>query len=144
MPVVERSIEIQASPSTVWELLATQDGLRAWWAPDIEIDMRVGGKHRHYMAEANQWLSGYILEIEPEKHLIMSWFEEDTDWVHPTRLSFILEEIPGGTRVTQRYDGFAGIGKPTWERTMQAYQRGVEMHNLLADLKKLAEQTHAA
>lgn len=139
MPFVERSIEIQASPSVVWELLSTQEGLRSWWAENVEIEMKVGGKHRHFMAEANQWLSGYVLEIIPEKMLMLSWFEEDTDWLFPTRLTFTLEEIPGGTRVTHRYDGFAGIGKPTWERTMEAYNRGIDQHGLLAGLKALAE-----
>jgi uncharacterized protein YndB with AHSA1/START domain len=143
MPVVERSIEIKASPRTVWNLLATQEGLRRWWAADLEIDMRVGGKHRHFVADHNQWISGYVLEIAPEQHLILSWFEEGTDWVHPTRLSFILEPIAGGTRVTQRYDGFAGIGKPTWEKTVQAYNSGIDQHGLLHELKKLAE-AHAA
>jgi uncharacterized protein YndB with AHSA1/START domain len=140
MPAVERSIEIQASPATVWSFFATQEGLRAWWGAEIEIDMTVGGKHRHYVPEVNQWISGYVLEIVPAKQLILSWFEEDCDWVFPTRLVFTLEAIPGGTRVTHRYDGFAGIGKHTWERTMQAYDRGIDLHNMLGALKAVAER----
>lgn len=143
MPAVERSIEIQASSATVWSFFTTQEGLRTWWGAEIDIDMTVGGKHRHYVPEANQWISGYVLEIVPEKQLILSWFEEDCDWVFPTRLVFTLEAIPGGTRVTHRFDGFAGIGKPTWERTMQAYNRGIDLHNMLGTLKTVAEQ-HAA
>lgn len=144
MPAVERSVEIQASPRTVWELLASPEGWRAWFQSDVEIDLRVGGKHRHYLAEYDQWISGYVLEIQPEREMVLSWFEEDSDWVFPTRLTFTLEAIPGGTRVTQRYDGFAGIGKPTWEKTVQDYNMGIDAYNLLAKIKAIAERHHAA
>lgn len=144
MPIIRRSVEIKASPRTVWSLLATQEGLRQWLAPNLEIEMQVGGAHRHYMPEFDAWLVGTVLEIEPEKALVLSWMEKDSDWVHPIRLSFTLEEIPGGTRVTQQYDGFAGIGKPTWDRTYQAYQRGVEAHQLLEGLKRAVEAPHVA
>lgn len=143
-PVAERSIEIKASPHTVWGLLATEEGMRQWLDPAIEIDMKVGGGHRHYMPEFDVWLVGTVLEIVPEKLLVVSWIEKDTDWVHPIRLSFTLEAIPGGTRVTQRYDGFAGIGKPTWERTLESYQCGIEEHKLLEALKLVVEEQHVA
>jgi uncharacterized protein YndB with AHSA1/START domain len=102
-----------------------------------------GGRDRHFVPKANQWISGYVLEIVPEQQLILSWLEEDCDWVFPTRLVLTLEAIPGGTRVTHRYDGFAGIGKPMWQRTMEAYKKGIDAHSLLAGLKAQAEQ-HAA
>jgi len=144
MPMVERSVEIKASPKTVWTLMASQEGLRQWFWPDLEIDMRLGGGHRHYVAELDQWIVGTVLDIVPEQSLVLSWFEENTDWVHPIRLTFTLEAIPGGTRVTHRYDGFPGIGKPSWERTQRAYEIGADRHALLERLKAAVESTHAA
>jgi uncharacterized protein YndB with AHSA1/START domain len=139
MPMAERSVEIMAPPATVWSLLATQEGLRRWLDPGIEIEMKVGGAHRHYVSEFGIWIVGRVLEIVPERELVLSWMEEGTDWMHPIRLSFTLAEIPGGTRVTQRYDGFAGIGKESWERTYQSYQRGMERHGTLEKLKGAVE-----
>lgn len=106
--------------------------------------MRVGGAHKHYADEANVWIVGTVLEIIPEKSLVLSWFEENTDWVHPIRLSFRLEAMPGGTRVTQRFDGFPGIGKANWERTMRAYEVGTDQHALLQHLKEAVESAHVA
>jgi uncharacterized protein YndB with AHSA1/START domain len=144
MPVISRSVDIQARPSTVWNLLSTQEGMRRWLEPEITIDMRVGGDHRHINQHANQLITGKVLEIVPEKQLVLSWFEEGGDWVNPIRLVFTLEEIPGGTRVTMQWDGFAGIGKPAWERTMKAYEIGTERHGTLEALKRAAEAIHAA
>lgn len=142
MPEVLRSVEIKASPKTVWSLLASQEGLRQWLHANLEIDMREGGAHRHVHRD-DTVISGYVLEIVPEQRLVISWFEEGGDWRFPIRLVFTLEAIPDGTRVTQCFDSFAGIGKPTWDRTQQAYSRGTDEHQTLARLKAAAER-HAA
>lgn len=139
IPIVARSIEIEASPATVWQFFATQEGLRRWFESGIEIDMRVGGTYRFFETEAGAWISGHVLEIVPERRLVLSWFEDDSDWLHPIRLTFSLEEVPGGTRVTHQYDGFAGIGKPTWDRTQRAYDAGIDRHASLHRLKRLVE-----
>ncbi len=46
MPEVVRTIEIAAPPSAVWRWFATQEGLRRWLSPNVEIDLRVGGLWR--------------------------------------------------------------------------------------------------
>ena len=75
MPQVTRSIDIPAPPSTVWRCLATQEALRLWISPNIEIDVRVGGAYRFLGPDDQTWVSGTVLELEPEKCLILSWLE---------------------------------------------------------------------
>src|SRR5688572_9333431 len=111
MPVsaVSRSIEIKAPPGTVWRWLATPEALRRWINPSLEIDLRVGGAYRMLEVDADTWISGRVLELNPEESLILSWMEEGGDWVHPARLVISLESVPAGTYVTLTHDGFAGI-----------------------------------
>jgi hypothetical protein len=45
-----------------------------------------------------------------------------------------LAAIPSGTKVTLVHDGFAGIGKPGWQKTVEGYERGAERHRLLEKL----------
>ena len=111
MPAVVCSIEIKAPPSVVWRWLAIQDALRRWLSPN--------------------------LEIVPEGRLILSWLEEGGNWVHPARLVISLTPTPSGTQVALSHDGFAGIGKPGWQGTEQAYERGADQHHLLEDLAEL-------
>jgi uncharacterized protein YndB with AHSA1/START domain len=134
MPEVVRSIDIATPPSSVWDLLSSQDGLRRWLSTDIEIDLQVGGSYRMPGGDGSTWISGTVLELVPEGRLVLSWLEEDTGWVHPGRLVITLEPITSGTRVRLVHDGFAGIGKPGWVNTWTAYERGADKHQVLQRL----------
>lgn len=136
MPEVIRSIEIDSPPSVVWRWLETQEALRQWLSPTLEIDLRVGGSYR--IVAEDTVITGAVLEIVPEGALIMSWFEEGGHWIHPARLLITLAPTSAGTRVTLSHDGFAGIGKPGWADTVGAYERGADRHRILERLAELA------
>jgi uncharacterized protein YndB with AHSA1/START domain len=144
MPEVIRSIDIQASPSAVWQWFATEDALRRWLNPDLDIDLREGGTYRMHGADEKTAISGAVLELVPEGRLVLSWLEEGGDWVYPARLLFTLAPIATGTRVTLVHDGFAGIGKPGWPATVEAYERGADRHQLLQRLADLVTLEDAA
>ena len=144
MPEVIRSIDIQASPSAVWQWLATEDALRRWLSPDLDIDLRAGGRYRMHGADEKTWISGAVLELVPEGRLVLSWLEEGGDWVYPARLLFTLTPLATGTRVTLIHDGFAGIGKSGWPGTVEAYERGADRHQLLQHLADLVTLEDAA
>jgi uncharacterized protein YndB with AHSA1/START domain len=137
MPQVSRSIEIQAPPSTVWRWLATPEALRQWISPNLEIDLTVGGAYRFLGLDGETWITGTVLELTPEGALVLSWMEEDQGWVHPARLVITLAPTAAGTKVTLVHDGFAGIGKPAWTKTLQGYERGADRHRVLETLAEL-------
>jgi uncharacterized protein YndB with AHSA1/START domain len=137
MPAVVRSLEIKAPPSAVWRWLATPEALRRWINPNLEIDLQVGGEYRLHDQEGDVWVSGRVLELVPEGSLILSWLEEGGDWVYPARLLFTLAPTAAGTLLTLAHDGLAGIGKPGWPDTVQAYERGADRHRLLERLAEL-------
>lgn len=136
MPGVVRAIDIHAPPSTVWRWFATQDGLRRWLSPELEIDLRIGGAYRLLGPDGTTRISGTVLELVPEGELVLSWLEEGGDWVHPARLVIALAPTANGTRVTLTHDGFAGIGTARWAKTQEAYERGADRHRVL---ERLAE-----
>jgi uncharacterized protein YndB with AHSA1/START domain len=137
MPQVTRSIEIQAPPGGVWRWLATQEALRRWISPNLQIDLSVGGAYRFLGPDEETWISGKVLELTPERALVLSWMEEGRGWVHPARLVITLAPTPAGTEVTLTHDGFAGIGKPGWSETVQGYERGADRHRVLEKLADL-------
>ena len=137
MPEVVRCIDIAAPPSVVWGWMATADGLRQWLSPNLEIDLRLGGGYRFLGPDEQTWISGTVLELVPEGGLVLSWMEEGGDWVYPARLVISLAPIRDGTRVSLCHDGFAGIGKPSWPDTLQAYERGADRHRILERLAEL-------
>lgn len=138
MPEVIRTIEIAAPPSVLWKWFASQEALREWWgAPDLEIDMMVGGAFSLTGPDGQTRITGHVLEFDPERRLVLSWLEEGSGWLHPARLLFVLEPVRGGTWVTLQHDGFAGIEKANWQGTKDAYERGVDAHALLPKLAAL-------
>jgi len=139
MPDVSRSLEIHARPSRVWRWLETQEGLRRWIGPDLEIDLKVGGTFRMTGTDGDTEISGTVLELVPEGRLVLSWMEQNVGWQHPGRLVISLRPIESGTEATLVHDGFAGIGTPTWERTRDAYVRGIATHRILEKLAELVE-----
>jgi uncharacterized protein YndB with AHSA1/START domain len=128
----------------VWQWLATEEGLRRWLSPDLDIDLREGGTYRIKGGDDKPAISGAVLDLVPEGRLVLSWLEEGGGWVYPARLLFTLAPIAAGTRVTLIHDGFAGIGKPGWPGTVQAYERGTDRHQLLQHLADLVTLEDAA
>lgn len=143
MPQVTRSIEIKALPGAVWRWMATEETLRHWISSNLQIDMRVGGAYRFLGPDAKTWISGKVLELEPERSLILSWLEEGRGWVNPARLVFKLSPTASGTRVTLIHDGFEGIGVSNVAEWVQDYERGADAHRILERLAHLVSAGHA-
>ena len=134
----------QAPPSAVWRWLASQEALRGWISPNLEIDLRLGGEYRFLGPDQETWVSGRVLELTPEGALALSWMEEGQGWVHPARLVITLAATPVGTKVTLVHDGFAGIGKPGWAGTVEDYERGADQHRVLEKLADLVSASAGA
>ncbi len=143
MQQVIRSIEIQAPPRNVWPWLATQEGLRRWISPNIEIDLSVGGAYRFLGPDDRTWVSGRVLDLVPERSLILSWLEEGRGWANPARLVIALAPTAAGTRVTLIHDGFEGIGRADWGEMLQDYERGADQHRILFRLAELVKASDA-
>jgi uncharacterized protein YndB with AHSA1/START domain len=135
MPRVLRSIEIHAPPDAVWRWLATQEALRRWLSPSLEIDLQVGGAYRLLAPDGKTWISGRVLELKSEESLILSWLEEGAGWLHPMRVVITLVPTRVGTRVTLVHDGFDGT--PDERAAVEDYERGADEHRLLAKLAEL-------
>jgi uncharacterized protein YndB with AHSA1/START domain len=129
------TVDIVASAERVFRALSDPKELVQWWgSPETyrahhwEADFRVGGKWRveGKSAQGRPYsVSGEFLEIVRPRRLVQTW---SYDWdagmnQPPTRLTYTLDDIAGGTRVTVRHEGFTsheacsahGAG---WERVL--------------------------
>ncbi len=104
---------IAARPSVVFDLMATPEGLAAWWGPDdlpvvkAEIDARVGGGYRVHFRTLDGLAHeafGEVLEAAPPERLVMTWryaFGGEPEEAGLTsRIEFELRPIEGGTELT--------------------------------------------
>ena len=135
---VIRTIEIRSPPSKVWRHIGTQEGLRRWIAPSLDIEMKVGGKYRFLGPDNKTTVSGTVLELVPEGWLVLSWMEEGQGWTHPARFVIALEACATGTKVTVIHDGFAATGQD-WEAMVGDYEMGASAHKILEKLAALVD-----
>lgn len=124
------SIDIKASPERVFRALASEDIAKWWGSPDLYHvtewtgELKVGGQWRSVGVDREGKpfeVSGEYVEIDPPKKLVQTWAPK---WVNgpPTTVTYLLDPIEGGTRITVRHEGFGAAADACqghaagWER----------------------------
>jgi uncharacterized protein YndB with AHSA1/START domain len=108
------SVEIAAPPERVFRALASEELVHWWGSPDSYRttkwtgEVRAGGTWRtEGISEDGKpfGVGGEFLEVDPPRKLVQTWRAPwDEDQV--TKITYRLESIPEGTRVTVRHEGF--------------------------------------
>jgi uncharacterized protein YndB with AHSA1/START domain len=97
------------------DLLARWWGPRGFSAPNIEVDLRVGGGYRIAMQPPDGllfYLSGEFLEVEPPTRLVYTFRWEDPDPDDREMVvTFSLGDLGGSTELHVDQGGFATEGR---------------------------------
>lgn len=110
------TVEIAAPAERVFRALASEELVNWWGSADTYRttkwtgDLRVGGAWRAEGLGADGKpfsVGGEFVELDPPRKLVQTW-RPSWDGGSVTRLTYRLESISGGTRVTVRHEGFAG------------------------------------
>jgi len=131
--VVLASVEIAAPPERVFRAITDPEELPRWWGSadtyrthEWTADVRVGGKwtSRGRGADGKPFsVHGEFVEIDPPRKLVQTWVAE-WDGNNTTKITYRLEPIDGGTRVTVRHEGFGTrhescrVHAEGWERVL--------------------------
>jgi len=108
------SVEIAAPPERVFRALASKEIVDWWVRPGVfnttewTGDVRVGGRWRAAGTVNGQpyALEGEFLEVDPPRKLVHTWHRVGTPGT-PTTVTYLLDRLDGGTRITLRHSGFA-------------------------------------
>lgn len=93
---VERAIEIDASPETVWGLLTNPAEATRWMGLSAEFDLRPGGGYRVEVLSGNI-ARGEFVEIDPPHRLVYTFgWENRVSEVVPGSSTVEFELIPNG------------------------------------------------
>ena len=107
-------VEVEADPERVFRALTSEE-ITAWWVRPGVFDTRewsgvvsVGGRWRAAgMSRGQPYVQeGEFLEIEPPYKLIHTWEGPGTPDM-PSTVTYLLERLDKGTRLTIRQIGFA-------------------------------------
>ena len=91
---VTREIVFPVPPDEVWKALTDPDQLEEWFANDVELDPREGGKGVFRWGDGEE-KHATVVEAAPGERLVLDWDDEG-------EVEFTLEEVEGGTRLLVR------------------------------------------
>jgi uncharacterized protein YndB with AHSA1/START domain len=108
------TVDIAAPPERVFRALSSSEIVQ-WWGSDDTYrtrewtgELKPGGRWRATGRGADGKtfsVEGEFLEIDPPRKLVHTW-RPDWDTGKPTTVTYRLDPIDGGTRVTLRHEGF--------------------------------------
>jgi uncharacterized protein YndB with AHSA1/START domain len=123
-------IEIAAPPERVFKALASEDIAKWWGAPGMYQvkewtgDVRKGGRWKSVGVGSDGkpfTVEGEYLEVDAPRKLVHTW-EPAWEAGRPrTTVTYRLDPIPGGTRITLKHEGFTDAASceshgDGWER----------------------------
>ncbi len=138
---IDKQIDVTASLDDVWDAWTTRDGIRSFFAPDANIDPRVGGAFQIYMDPlAEPGLKGAdemrFMALQPKKMLSFDWnAPPHLEEVRKQRTFVIVRFEPVSdklTRVSLHHTGWGDGGE--WDKTYAYFDRA--WPRILANLKK--------
>lgn len=114
---VEMRCVVHAGREQVFEALTEPGALAMWWGPsrfttpEIEVDLRVGGRYRFGMQPPDGalfHLAGEFLEVSPPSRLVYTfhWEEPDPD-DRKTVVQIFLQSVGDSTEVSMLQGDFA-------------------------------------
>lgn len=108
---MERALRFEVTyphpPSKVWRVLTTREYL-ARWLMENTFEPTVGHKFQFRAKPMGGWdgiVNCEVLELVPERRLVITW----TSNVIDTKVTFLLEPVGAGTRLTLLHTGFSGV-----------------------------------
>jgi uncharacterized protein YndB with AHSA1/START domain len=104
---VRRVLEIRTPRGRVWAALTQPEELVRWFSTErAEIDLRPGGAARFEWEDSSD--EAVVDVVDPPGRLVFRWRPAGLDRPYTT-VSFTLEEIPKGTRLTLVESGFSSL-----------------------------------
>jgi uncharacterized protein YndB with AHSA1/START domain len=89
--MIERSIEVDASPEEVWERIVDGELAEEWLG--VEIEPRPGGP----VTVPDEDTIGTVEEVDPGRSITWSWRQPDGD---PSQVTIEIQPAGAGSRVT--------------------------------------------
>jgi uncharacterized protein YndB with AHSA1/START domain len=127
---------IRTTPAKLWQALLEPEFTRQYWVGTWqECEWKVGATWRLMIPDGRVGDSGEILEIEPERRLVLSWrneFKPELREEGYSRLIYEIEKLDESVKLTVIHE----MEKPD-SKLIEAVSNG--WPHLLASLKSLLE-----
>jgi uncharacterized protein YndB with AHSA1/START domain len=89
---VRREVVFPSEPGEVWQALTEPERLEDWFATEVELDSRPGGRAVFRWGDGEE-RAAQVEEVEPERRLALRWEDDGGEVI------FTLQPVTDGTRL---------------------------------------------
>jgi uncharacterized protein YndB with AHSA1/START domain len=101
--MIRRQIVMPVTPERLWSALTDPDQMVGWFGARVEWHLEPGSPARFHGDDGRD-RAGRVEAVRPGRHLRFRWWPNapgEADTVEEvTEVSYVLEPVPGGTRLT--------------------------------------------
>jgi uncharacterized protein YndB with AHSA1/START domain len=135
--MIRRQVVMPVTPERLWAALTDPDEIAGWFGARVEWQLEPGSPARFHGDDGHD-RSGRVVVVRPGRHLRFRWWptdrrpdspdaqERSPDDIDVSEVSYVLEPVPGGTRLTiqeQPVDASTGpaqvrAGWTAWDRRL--------------------------
>ena len=142
---IDKEVVVTASPDQLWESWTTRQGVTAFFAPDAEVEPRVGGAfHIYFDPLAPPGSKGaddtHFMALVPKRMLSFDWNAPPSLPEARAQRTFVLVRLipvdAATTRVTLHHTGWGDGGE--WDQAYAYFDKA--WSGVLAHLKRRYEQ----
>ncbi len=103
MPDILHRVGVKASPKDVYDVLATREGLSAWWTKDTTGDTNVGGVIQFRFPAGGFDMN--VLEATPGARVLWQVVDGPQEWIG-TKISWDLKQDADYTILNFKHQGW--------------------------------------
>ncbi len=108
LPPIVLTIQTPASPDVAWAALTEPEGIAEWFTDASPLGS-VGDAYRLNFGDGSV-VEGVLRLVEPGRSFAHTWVWAEVEPVQETLVTWSIEPVEGGTRVTLTHDGWAEAG----------------------------------
>jgi uncharacterized protein YndB with AHSA1/START domain len=129
---IEREIQIDASPATVFEVITSPEHLKEWWPDEADVEATPGAKGKLFFGDRSagdaQVAELTVVDVVPHELFSFRWIHpegEEAREGNSLLVTFELRPSGGGTLLRMTETGFREMG---WEVALleETYRSHVE------------------
>ena len=101
-------VGIKASPQTVYQALATPEGVAGWWTAETQGDRKQGGLIRFRFTEQGREIGAFemkLAELRPDARVVWEVIKGPAEWIG-TQIRFELKQEQDFTIVLFKHEGW--------------------------------------
>ena len=122
---IEHQLDLQASPATVYNALATPEGIQGWWCKECEIATAVGGLHTLNFVKGDRTvvMKFAVAELIPGEKVAWTCTENGNPAWIGTTLTFEIKAEGAGSTLSFVHGNFSEQwkGSPPYTMTVDGW-----------------------